>query len=140
MCCLPPWHLLTSAPSECVHGMAQAPPEALSYSDEAFSYGKSKKSGLSNPEMLETHWSRKSMWQHSHGTVLPATHFRNFLPSAHNEIDHFTAQRVISDRSYYATVVKRSLADDTVRMRAIHVICLHQHHKIDGLCCSGGNI
>ena len=79
MCCLPPWHLLTSAPLECVHGTAQATPEALSYSDEAFGCGKSNKSKLFNPEMLETHRSRESMWQHSHGTVLPATHFRIFL-------------------------------------------------------------
>ena len=89
MCCLPPWHLLTSAPLECVHGTAQARPEALSYSDEAFSCGKSNKADLFNPEMLETHRSRKSMWQRSHGTVLPATHFRSFLPSAHHEIDRF---------------------------------------------------
>jgi len=45
--------LLTSAPLECVHGTAQATPEALSYSDEAFSCGKSNKAELFNPEMLE---------------------------------------------------------------------------------------
>jgi hypothetical protein len=55
MCCLPPWHLLTSAPLECVHGTAQVTPEALSYSDKAFIRGKNKKSELFNPEMLETH-------------------------------------------------------------------------------------
>ena len=53
--------------------------EALSYSDKAFSCGKSKKSELFNPEKLETHRSTKSMRQHSSGTVLLATHFRNFL-------------------------------------------------------------
>ena len=85
MCCLPPWR----ARLECVHGTAQATPEAQDYSDEAFSCGKSNKAELFNPEMLETHWSRESMWQHSYETVLPATHFRNFLPSAHHEIDCF---------------------------------------------------
>ena len=89
MCCLPPWHLLTSAPLECVHGTAQATPEAQSYSDEAFSCGKNNKAELSNPETLEIHQISESMWQHSLGTVLPATHFRNFLPSAHHEIDRF---------------------------------------------------
>ena len=87
MCCLPPWHLLTSAPLECVHGTAQATPEAQGYSDEAFSFGKNNKAELFNPEMFETHWSRESMWQHSYGTVLPATHFHIFLSSAHHEID-----------------------------------------------------
>ena len=87
MCCLPPWHLLTSAPLECVHGTAQATPEALSYSDEAFSCGKSIKAELFNPEMLETHQSRESMCYHSHGFVLPVTLFCNFRPSAHNKID-----------------------------------------------------
>ena len=89
MCCLPPWNFLTSAPLECALGTAQATPEALSYSDEAFSCGKSNKAEIFNPEMVETHWSRESMWQHSHGTVLPVTHFRNFLPSARHEIDRF---------------------------------------------------
>ena len=89
MCCLPPWHLLTSAPLECVHGTAQATPEAQGYSDEAFSCGKSNKAELFNPEMLEIHQIRESMWQHSHGNVLPATHFRNFFSSAHHEIDCF---------------------------------------------------
>ena len=77
MCCLPPWQ----APLECVHGMARATPAAQGYSDEVFSCGKSNKAELFNPAMLEIHQSRESMWQQSHGTVQPATHFRNLLLS-----------------------------------------------------------
>ena len=140
MCCLPPWHLLTSAPLECVHGTAQATPEALSYSDEAFSCGKGNKAKL----FTQRCWRLIRVGKACGSTpmALCSLQLASVIPVHQPTVRliAITAQRITSDRSYYATVVILSSADDTVLMPAIHVICLHQHHKIDGLCGSGGNI